>query len=339
MSPSEETRHLIRLQDLSREQLDDVLGLSCELRETADAQVDLVGRAIGMLFFKGSLRTRASFEVSVSQLGGTAVNLTAASDFWQLEEREGVIMDGPAPEHVRDAAAVLSSYLDALAIRPSVGGLNWEEDRRDASIRTWAGNATVPVINMESALWHPLQALADLMTLRETIGSTAGAPLAIVWVHSPAPTSPAVAHSLLHAAAREGMDVRVAYPTGFDLDQGVVDEAHSLAAAAGGKIATGLSLEDAVRGARVVYARSWQSLESYGNPTLSASRLGRFTQWMVDENLMALGEEAQFMHAMPVRRNVEVSDAVLDGNRSLVNLQAANRLHTQKALLLRLFNN
>jgi N-acetylornithine carbamoyltransferase len=287
-----------------------------------------------MMFFRGSLRTRTSFEAAVHALRGQVVHLNA-SDFWDLEAKEGAVMDGRAPEHIKDAAAVLSSYVSALAIRPALSGQSWEQDRRDEGIHAWARHARVPVINMESALWHPLQALADLLTLHEALGELRGRRLAIVWTHSPTPASASVVHSLLHAAVRAGMRVSVAHPPSYDLDEGVLEDARREAAGRGGEVATGLPLQEAVEGAHVVYARSWLSLRDYGNPTLAASRRSRTTDWKVDESLMRLGEDARLMHAMPVRRNLEVSDEVLDGPRSLVYEQAANRLHSQQALLLR----
>jgi N-acetylornithine carbamoyltransferase len=335
MGASSPVPHLIRLGDLDDATLGDILDLSQRLKRRR-GRGELDGRTIGMLFFRGSLRTRTSLEVAVHQLSGHALNLTAMSDFWELEEHEGVVMDGRAPEHVKDAAKVLSHYVDALAIRPSPEGNSWNVDRRDERILTWKRHCDVPVINMESTLWHPLQALGDLLTLREALGETRGGRLAITWVRSPEPASPSVVHSLLHGALRSGMEVRVAHPPGFELDGEVLEEAERLAGAAGTKLTTGLSPEDAIEGAQVVYARSWCSLETYGNPTLAANRRSRLQGWSIDEKLMSLGEDARLMHAMPVRRNVEVSDEVLDGPRSLIVEQAENRLHSQKALLLKL---
>ena len=327
--------HLITLQDLGRERIRDILDLAERLKGR-HGRGELSGRSIGLLFFRGSLRTRASVEAAVNQLGGQALNLTAMSDFWDLEERDGAVMDGRAPEHVKDAAAVLSRYVDLLAIRPAPEGQSWDVDRQDRVIRAWAGHATVPVVNMESAQHHPLQALADLMTLRERLRNLPGRRLAITWVHSPEPTSVAVVHSLLHGAMLEGMDVRIAHPPGYELDGGILGEASDLAEASGGKVQVTDAMEDAVEGAEVVYARSWQSLEDYGNLTLAASHRARHTAWRVDSKLMDLGDDARLMHAMPIRRNVEVTDEVLDGTRSLIYDQAENRLHSQKALLLHL---
>lgn len=324
--------HLISLSDLKKSQVDDLLDLSMRIKKRP-AKPSLSGRTVGLLFFRGSLRTRTSFEAAMTQLGGNTINLTAASDFWELESAEGTIMDGRAPEHVKDAAAVLSCYVNALAIRPKPIGASWDADRRDAEIRLWARHARVPVINMESVLWHPLQALADLMTLREALGELRGRKLSFVWTQSPTAASPAVVHSLMLAAVAQGMHVRVAHPSGFELDSEVMSQARAAAGESGGSVESGTSLQDAARGSHVIYARSWHSIEDYGNPTLAASRRSRAAGWTVDDKLMALGEAAWLMHAMPVRRNLEVTDAVLDGARSLVVQQAENRLHSQKAVL------
>lgn len=335
MEASQPIQHLVSLQDVSAADLRRILDLSSDLKRVPVAP-NLAGRSAGLLFFRRSLRTRTSFEAAVHQLGGHSINLNAASDFWELEARPGAVMDGRAPEHIRDAAAVLSRYLDVLAIRPAREGQSWESDRRDESIRAWAEHAEVPVINMESALWHPLQALADLMTMRESLGELNGKQLAVTWTHSPTSASPSVVNSLVLAALGQGMNVRVAHPVGFDLDEEVLSLASDVAATRGRSIDVVSEREAAAEGAHVVYARSWSSLSDYGNPTLSASHLARTTDWTVDEALLARGNDAKLMHAMPVRRNLEVPDAALDGERSLIYQQAENRLHSQKALLLHL---
>lgn len=324
--------HFIRLRDLSDRQVEDVLDLAMRIKRGV-SRAELAGRTVGLLFFRGSLRTRTSLEVALSQLGGHTVNLTASSDFWELEARTGSIMDGASPEHIKDAATVLSSYVNALAIRPAPAGKSWDVDRRDDGIQAWAACAKVPVINMESVLWHPLQALADLMTLRESLGELEGKRLAICWTPSPTPSGPAVINSTLLAALRSGMRVALAHPPGYELDEGVMREAKEIAEAKGTELVAGIGAAEAVEGTHVVYARSWNSLETYGNPTLAASRVARSTAWTIDEKLIALGDEARLMHPMPVRRNLEVTDEVLDGPRSLIYRQAENRLHTQKGLL------
>jgi N-acetylornithine carbamoyltransferase len=325
-------QHLIHLSDLPKGQVEDLLSLSMRLKKRP-AKPSLSGRTVGLLFFRGSLRTRTSLEAAMTQLGGNSINLSASSDFWDLETAEGTIMDGRAPEHAKDAAAVLSCYVDALAIRPKPVGTSWDKDRRDSEIRLWAKHSRVPVVSMESVLWHPLQALADLMTLRESLGELRGRKLSFVWTQSPTAASPAVVHSLLLAALAQGMHVRIAHPAGLELDPEVMASARAVATESAGSVETCSNARDAADGTHVVYARSWHSIEHYGNPTLAASQRSRQSGWTVDEKLMALGQDAKLMHAMPVRRNLEVTDDVLDGARSLVVQQAENRLHSQKAVL------
>lgn len=336
MSAPPPIQHLVTLQDLSDDVLREILELSSHLKKVSFG-TPLLGKSAGLLFFRPSLRTRTSFEAAMHQLGGHSINMSAASDFWQLEARPGAVMDGRAPEHIKDAAAVLSRYLDVLAVRPSLEGQSWSTDRRDDDIRAWAEHSQVPMINMESALWHPLQALADVMTMRESLGTLRGKKLAITWTHSTTASSASVVHSLLLAALRQGMTVSVAHPSGYDLDEDVLGVAAGLAKACGASLEVLHEQERAVEGASVVYARSWQSLgDGYGNPTLAASRRARARGWTVSEELLQRGDSARIMHAMPVRRNLEISDEVLDGPRSLIYDQAENRLHSQKALLLRL---
>jgi N-acetylornithine carbamoyltransferase len=325
--------HVVSLEDLSDERLAALLERARGL-DGAPRTNDLASATIGLLFFKGSLRTRSSLEAAIAQLGGHSINLTAHTDFWELEYRDGRAMDGRAPEHVRDAAAVLSSYVDLLAVRPPTEGASWAVDRTDHQIRAWARHARVPVLNMESSLWHPLQALADLYTLAKSFKTPARRTLCLAWTHSPSPAPVSVAHSILVAAARSGWDVRIAHPPGYDLDAEVVRRAEEHATARGTTIEHVTDLASGVEGADVVYARSWQCLDTYGDPTVSATRAARFADRRIDESLMRLGRDAKLMHALPVRRNVECTDEVLDGPRSLILEQAAARLPCQKALLL-----
>ncbi len=332
MSLAGNPAHFIRLEDLSDREVEDVLDLAARLKRGV-SRADLAGLTVGMLFFRPSLRTRTSLEVAMHQLGGHTVNLNAASDFWELEAKSAVMMDGVAPEHIKDAAAALSCYVGAIAIRPALGGKSWAVDRKDEQIQSWVQHSKVPVVNMESALWHPLQALADLMTLREALGELKHKRLTIAWTPSPSPSSPAVVHSILLAALRSGMHVRIAHPSGFELDEQVMQKAEVVAERAEASLHVGRDLKAAAEDSHVIYARSWWSLETYGKASLAAQQGARQGNWCVDDSVMDMGDHAQLMHPMPIRRNLEVTDKVLDSSRSLVNEQAANRLPTQKSLL------
>lgn len=338
---TEAPRHLTSLRDLSVDELNDLFDLSARLRSRGANGSDrpLKGRTVGSLFFRGSLRTRLSMEAAVHALGGQAINMTAASDFWDLEQDEGAVMDGAALEHVKDAAAAISHYVDAIAIRPELDPSDWKIARQDKALASWVRHAQVPVINMESALWHPLQTMADLLTIRDTFGEFAGRKLTITWAQSPTPATPAPIHSLVDAGLRLGMQITLAHPQGFELDASVLENAVQGGQKRGGELRVVDDQATALDGAEVVYARSWRGLETWGNATLAASKRGRFARdgsWSLNADKLGRSSDAYFMHAMPVRRNVEVTDDVLDGARSLVQDQAANRLHTQKALLTRL---
>jgi N-acetylornithine carbamoyltransferase len=259
--------------------------------------------------------------------------LTSSSDLWDLEPEEGKVMDGTAQEHVKDAARVLSSYLDAIAIRTVPFGRNYEVDKRDGVIQAWARQATVPVLNMESNVHHPCQAMADIMTLRETFGELRGLKVTLAWTANPQPQSAGSVHDLLLAGAKFGMDFTLAHPEGYELDPQIVAGAREAAEKAGSTISTVHDLTEGCRGARVVYARSWGSLECYGQPSVEAVKRSRNQHWIVDKARMRATNDGRFMHPMPVRRNVNVTDEILDGASSLVYQQAANRLHVQKAIL------
>jgi N-acetylornithine carbamoyltransferase len=321
-------RHLISLNDLPQSEIESLLVRARELKR-GDTQPTLQGKSLGLIFFNPSLRTRTSCQVAMFQLGGQTVLLSSTADFWDLETQEGAMMDGEKPEHVKDAARVLARYVDGLAIRTvREPGPRYREDRRDEAIHLWARHSTVPVFNLESMLWHPLQALADLLAMRESLGSLQGKKLALTWTANPQPQQASVANSLLLAAARFGMEISITHPAGYELDEQLVAEAKSAT-----KVRECFSMAEGVEGADVVYARSWGSLKHYGQPTVEAAQRGKLRDWIVNRDVMARTRDGRFMNAMPVRRNVVVTDDVIDGQLSLVYEQAENRLHTQKAVL------
>lgn len=267
------------------------------------------------------------------QLGGQCVNLSSQSDFWDLEPEEGKVMDGTAQEHVKDAARVLSTYLDAIAIRTVPFGRNYDIDRRDGTIAAWAKQSTVPVVNMESNLHHPCQAIADLMTIREQLNELKGVNVTIAWTNNPQPQSIGPVNDLLLAGAKFGMNFTIAHPEGYELDPEILNLAKKDADAAGGTVRTVHDLTEGCRGAKIVYARSWASLQCYGQPAVEAVKRSRHANWIIDAARMRATSDGKFMHPMPVRRNVNVTDEVIDGSGSLVYQQAENRLHSQKAIL------
>jgi N-acetylornithine carbamoyltransferase len=292
----------------------------------------LEGKALAMVFFNPSLRTRASFAIAFSTLGGTVIDLSAGRDIWDLELRDGAVMRGAPEEHVRDAAAVLSRYADVIAIRALARHEDWGAERRDEVIVAFQKYARVPIFNMESVLDHPCQAWGDALTLEEAFGDVRGKRLALTWVYHPKAKPLAVPHSVAVMAAKLGMHLTLCHPEGFELDQAMRDNVQRSAAQTGGSVRTVRDLAEGVAGADVVYAASWQAPNLHGRPAEEQELRDRHMDRRITTALLAKSNEARFLHAMPIRRNVEADDAVVDGPRSLVLAQAENRLHIQRAL-------
>lgn len=292
----------------------------------------LQGRALAMVFFNPSLRTRASFAIAFSSLGGTVIDLTAERDIWNLELRDGAVMAGAAEEHVKDAARVLSEYADAIAIRSLARHDDWAMERRDLVLVSFQKHSSVPIFNMESVLEHPCQAWGDALTLEEEFGDLRGRKLALTWVYSPTARPLAVPHGAALMAAKLGMNLTICHPEGYDLDHGVLDVVQRNAREHGGTVRFTPDLSDAVTGAHAVYAASWGATNLHGRPDEERLLRSRHTDRRITTDLMAKTQSGRFLHAMPVRRNVEVDDAVVDAPSSLVIRQAGNRLHIQRAL-------
>jgi N-acetylornithine carbamoyltransferase len=325
--------HFLTTTDWTPDRVDRLLRAAADVKAGRDRR-RLDGAAMGMVFFNPSLRTRTSFEVAMFQLGGHAVNLEVGQGMWAVETAEGVVMDGTTAEHVREAAPVLSRYLDVLGVRAFPHRRSWSEDRTDPVLVAFARAAEVPVINMESAVWHPCQALADALTWNELDLGT-GDRAVLTWAWHPKPLPLAVPLSVVAMAAQRGLDLTVLRPSPYSLDREYMAAAADIASATGGSITETDDLA-ALEGARVVYAKSWGSLQAYTDPDAEATIRAPHRDWQVTPTWMARTGGARFMHCLPVRRNVVVADAVLDSDASVVVDQAENRLHVQKALLLEL---
>jgi len=230
----------------------------------------------------------------------------------------------------------LSRYVDALGIRAATRTGPWERDRQELLLRSYAKHASVPVINLETNFEHPCQALADVLTMRENLVSLKGRKLTLLWCNHPEPKSLGPTHSMLQLAALSGMQITLAHPLGFEVDQDVLDKSRQVAGEAGGSLQVVNDVHTAARGAEVLYARSWGSIKHWHDAEREAIVKRSLTEWRVDEALMAQTKNALLMHPLPVRRNVAATDAVLDGKQSLIYEQAANRAHVQKALLMHL---
>jgi len=332
-------KRFLDLEDLTDDRLEVVLRLAREL-ERRPLTDDLRGKIVGLLFMNPSLRTLASMEAGVKQLGGSTFLIQPGAGSWKLETRPGAVMDGDAVEHVREAVPVLAQYADALAVRCFAEGKDLATDLADPVMKAMAELSPKPFINLESALSHPCQALADWKTLEDLEIPRRGGRFVLSWAYHPKALAYAVPATALNVAARRGMEVTVLRPEGFSLPAQVMDTARTLAARSGGSIRETSDRRAAMDGAHVLYAKSWSAAQAYGRPAEEAPLRAGLRDWCVAESWFATArKDARFMHCLPVRRNVKVADEVLDGPRSVVVQQAGNRLHGQKALLVEMLGN
>ena len=328
-------KHFINTQDWTLPELQALLDVAGRLKSRPH-QPRLQGRTIALLFLNPSLRTRASFQIGAAQLGATAVVLEPGNGVWGIEFDSGKIMDGDAEEHIVEVAEVLSRYCDLIAMRAFPGFKNWQYDRDDPMIKALARRAKVPVINMETII-HPCQELALAMTLREKLGELKGRKLCLTWTWHPQPLSTAVANSVAMIATKLGMEVMLLCPSpDYVLDERFMKAALANARESGGRLSLTHDIADGYRDADVVYANSWGALPYYGDPEKQWAQSRAYQRFIVDEKKMAMTKNAIFSHCLPVRRNVEATDAIMDGPRCIAIDEADNRLHVQKALMLSL---
>jgi len=315
--------------DMSREQIETLLESALRFKRGDDVSKPLAGKSVALVFFNPSLRTRASMQVGIYELGGNAVVLEPGGTSWTLEHRVGQVMDSDKTEHVAEFVRVLERYCVAIGVRTFAALKNWEEERTDPILNAFAKYASVPIINLESAMHHPCQSLADMLTIREKLGIERKR-VVLTWAWHPKPLPMAVPNSFALAAAQMGHDLVIAHPPGYELDEELIESL-------GTNVEITNDIETAFTGADVIYAKSWGAKQFYGNTDQDiATRAQYRSKWIVDEEKMARTNDAIFMHCLPVRRNVIVTDAVIDSPASVVIDEAENRLHVQKAILARL---
>ncbi|HEX5595139.1 MAG TPA: ornithine carbamoyltransferase [Micromonosporaceae bacterium] len=298
------THHFLRDDDLTPEQQSAVLDLAAAMKADRFGHRPLAGpRSVAVLFDKPSLRTRLSFDVGIAELGGHPITVDAQATHFGRGEP------------LADAGRVLSRYVSAIVLRT----------HSDDRLVELAAGASVPVVNALTDGYHPCQLLADLLTIRERCGGTAGRTLAYV-----GDAANNMAHSYLLAGATAGLHVRVAGPVGHDPDPAVVARANQIAAGTGGSVQVLRDPHEAVAGADVVATDAWTSMGQEGD---GRDRLTPFRPYQVDAKLLAATPDAVVLHCLPANRGEEITDEVLDGPNSAVLDQAENRLHAQKALL------
>lgn len=278
-------------------------------------------KTIGLLFFNQSLRTRLSTQRAAQNLGMNTMVMTVGQDSWGLELEEGVVMDGGNAEHVKEAAAVMGKYCDILAVRAFAGLQDRDKDYAEVVMNQFKKYAGVPIVNLESATRHPLQSLADCITIEE-YKTTARPKVVLTWAPHFKALPQAVANSFCEWMTRRDVEFVVTHPQGYDLNPDYLGNAKVI-----------YNQDEAFAGADFIYAKNWSSYEQYGQI------LTKDPSWMITQQKMDLTNNGKFMHCLPVRRNMKVTDEVIDGPQSVVIEQAGNRLWSAQAVLKRILEN
>jgi len=329
-------KHFNDLADFSAAEIQELIALANRLDRTPEPQA-LEGKVLSLLFLSPSLRTLASFQSAMVRLGGGSFVISPDMSIHGLETRPGIVMDGTAAEHINEAVPVIASYGDAIGIRAFAERKNLEHDMAETEFNTLTGLIDTPWINMESAMSHPCQNLADWKTLDDLAIPANGGKFVLSWAFHPKALPLAVPSSTLYTAARRGMDVTVLRPEGFELPEPVMQRAKAAAEAAGGAVRETDDRVEAMEGAHVIYAKSWSSTRHYGDRINDQKLRNELVDWCVDEPWFENAlDDCRFMHCLPVRRGVVVADAILDGPRSVVIHEARNRMLAQMAVLHRM---
>lgn len=272
-------------------------------------------KTIGLLFFNSSLRTRLSTQKAAQNLGLNVIMMNVGQDGWGLEMEEGVIMNGDKAEHVKEAAAVIGRYCDIIGIRSFAGLQDREKDYQEIVFEQFKKYAEVPIVNLESATRHPLQSLADCITIEE-FRLKERPKVVLTWLPHFKALPQAVANSFCEWMNPMNVELVITHPEGYDLAPEFVGKGQVI-----------YDQNKALEGADFVYGKNWSSYRDYGKV------LSNDPSWMITEAKMALTDNGKFMHCLPLRRNMKVADEVLDGPRSLVIEQAANREWSAQAAL------
>ncbi len=277
-------------------------------------------KTLGLVFLNPSLRTRVSTQVAAQNLGMNVLTVNADKDSWALEFRDGAVMDGSTVEHIRDAAPVLGSYCDVIGVRCFPALQSRDEDYDERIMRQFIRYTGKPYLSLESATLHPLQSLADAVTIAEN--RPAHRPKVVLsWAPHIKPLPQAVANSFAEWMGRSDVEFVITHPEGYDLDPRFT-----------GRATVCYNQQKALEGADFVYVKNWSSYADYGKMPVS------HPSWMLEKQHLAATNGARVMHCLPVRRNVEIGDEILDGPDSLVQAQAANRVWAAQAVLKRLLS-
>src|SRR5205085_4284829 len=275
-------RDFLSTADFMSDELTGLLDLAARIKAGDYHERPLQGRSVAMVFFNPSLRTRASMEIAVYELGGNAVTLDVGKGMWSLEYRDRIVMDGDKTEHIKEAARVLSRYVAAIGVRAFPEMKDYAAEIVDPVVRGFAQYSDVPVVNLESSRHHPFQALADAMTMREKLGGFGPHRVVLSWAYHPKPLPMAVPNSFALVSAQMGLDLTIACPPEYDLGDEVMQEVHNAARASGGNLALARNQREACAGTKIIYAKSWGAKQFYGHTQEDIARRQQYKHWRVD---------------------------------------------------------
>ncbi len=300
--------------------IESLVSSAIEFRKNPFAKNDLgKGKRIGLVFLNPSLRTRLSTQIAAQNLGMEAVVFNVSQDGWSLEFEEGAVMNGTTVEHIKDAAPILGRYFDVLGVRTFPSLKNKEEDYNENVMNQFVKYAGIPVVSLESATVHPLQSLTDIITITDhlPVASKRKPKVVLTWAPHVKPLPQCVANSFCEwINAWDASDFIIANPPGFELNERFTN----------GAMITNDQAK-ALSGADFVYVKNWSSYKDYGKAEENKS------EWMLTNKKLMPTNNAKIMHCLPVRRNVEISDEVLDGSNSIITEEAGNRVWAAQAVL------
>ena len=280
-----------------------------------------INKTLGLIFFNSSLRTRLSTLKAAKMLGLETIVMNFNNEGWEIEFEEKTIMSKNSAEHVKEAAQVISQYCDIIGIRAFAELKNKNQDESEKILNSFVKYGSVPIINLESSCAHPLQALADAITIEEHKNKS-NPKIVISWAPHPKSLPHAVANSFINMARMSNYDLVITNPIGYDLNP---------------KVTKGINVihnqEEAFKNADFIYAKNWSSYNDYGKVLINDNK------WMINKRKMEITNNAKFMHCLPVRRNIVVDDSVLDSNYSLVINQANNRTYAAQTILKKIILN
>lgn len=281
-------------------------------------QWDTLGKhkTLGLVFLNPSLRTRLSTQKAALNLGMNVMVMNMDKEGWALEFGDGAIMNGNTVEHIKDAAAVMGSYCDIIGIRCFPSLTNKEEDDNETILKKFIQYAKVPVVSLESATLHPLQSFADLITITENWKQPSKPKVVLTWAPHIKALPQAVPNSFSEWMCKANVDFVITHPKGLELNTRFTQGANIIH-----------NQQEALNGADFIYVKNWSSYADYGNPYLTGD------DWLLNEERLEETNDAKIMHCLPVRRNVELIDSLLDGPNSLVMKQANNRLFAAQTVL------